>query len=95
MRPIGDRAAKPAWLVSERLERDRAMAGRLFGGAPWVPTAALNQHRRFPSIASAAAGLKQYATRYGQPDGAPVAVVSGANLNFDSLHFVAECAAVA
>lgn len=48
-----------------------------------------------PSGALALAGLKQYAARHAGGDGALVAVVSGANLSFDSLRFVAECAALA
>ncbi|MFC3651585.1 threonine ammonia-lyase, biosynthetic [Dyella humi] len=47
-----------------------------------------------PSGALALAGLKQYAAAYGSPDGALVAVVSGANMNFDRLRFVAERAEV-
>lgn len=47
-----------------------------------------------PSGALALAGLRQYAASC-EGDGALVAVVSGANLNFDSLRFVAERAALA
>jgi threonine dehydratase len=47
-----------------------------------------------PSGALALAGLKQYAASCGG-HGALAAVVSGANLNFDSLRFVAERAALA
>ena len=48
-----------------------------------------------PSGALALAGLKQYVAAHGQPqgktgDGALVAIVSGANMNFDRLRFVAE-----
>ncbi|HET8898033.1 MAG TPA: threonine ammonia-lyase, biosynthetic [Rhodanobacteraceae bacterium] len=47
-----------------------------------------------PSGALALAGLKQYAARHAGTDGALVAVVSGANMNFDRLRFVAERAEV-
>ncbi len=47
-----------------------------------------------PSGALALAGLKQYAAAHGDIDGALVAVVSGANMNFDRLRFVAERAEV-
>ena len=47
-----------------------------------------------PSGALALAGLKQYVAEYGPLDGAMVAVVSGANMNFDRLRFVAERAEV-
>jgi threonine dehydratase len=52
-----------------------------------------------PSGALALAGLKQYVATRGQPqdktgDGALVAIVSGANMNFDRLRFVAERAEV-
>jgi threonine dehydratase len=47
-----------------------------------------------PSGALALAGLKQYVTEHGPIDGAVVAVVSGANMNFDRLRFVAERAEV-
>jgi threonine dehydratase len=47
-----------------------------------------------PSGALALAGLKQYAAAHGAGDGALVAVVSGANMNFDRLRFVAERAEV-
>jgi threonine dehydratase len=43
-----------------------------------------------PSGALALAGLKQYVTSHGTGDGALVAIVSGANMNFDRLRFVAE-----
>lgn len=47
-----------------------------------------------PSGALALAGLKQYVAEHGPLDGAVVAVVSGANMNFDRLRFVAERAEV-
>ncbi|MDO1529258.1 threonine ammonia-lyase, biosynthetic [Fulvimonas sp. R45] len=47
-----------------------------------------------PSGALALAGLKQYAAAHAGTDGALVAVVSGANMNFDRLRFVAERAEV-
>jgi threonine dehydratase len=47
-----------------------------------------------PSGALALAGLKQYVTEHSPLDGAVVAVVSGANMNFDRLRFVAERAEV-
>jgi threonine dehydratase len=47
-----------------------------------------------PSGALALAGLKQYAAAHAGIDGALVAVVSGANMNFDRLRFVAERAEV-
>jgi threonine dehydratase len=47
-----------------------------------------------PSGALALAGLKQYIAKHGTCDGALVAVVSGANMNFDRLRFVAERAEV-
>ena len=47
-----------------------------------------------PSGALALAGLKQYVAAHGPLDGAVVAVVSGANMNFDRLRFVAERAEV-
>ena len=43
-----------------------------------------------PSGALALAGLKQYVATHGAGDGAMVAIVSGANMNFDRLRFVAE-----
>ena len=43
-----------------------------------------------PSGALALAGLKQYVATHGAGAGALVAVVSGANMNFDRLRFVAE-----
>jgi threonine dehydratase len=44
-----------------------------------------------PSGALALAGLKQYVTTHGDSnDGALVAIVSGANMNFDRLRFIAE-----
>ncbi len=43
-----------------------------------------------PSGALALAGLKQYVATHGPGDGALVAIVSGANMNFDRLRFVAE-----
>lgn len=43
-----------------------------------------------PSGALALAGLKQYVAARGAGDGALVAIVSGANMNFDRLRFVAE-----
>jgi threonine dehydratase len=46
-----------------------------------------------PSGALALAGLKQYAATH-EGDGALVAIVSGANMNFDRLRFVAERAEV-
>jgi threonine dehydratase len=47
-----------------------------------------------PSGALALAGLKQYATANAACDGALIAIVSGANMNFDRLRFVAERAEV-
>jgi threonine dehydratase len=47
-----------------------------------------------PAGALALAGLKQYAAAHGQADGVLVAVVSGANMNFDRLRFVAERASI-
>ena len=47
-----------------------------------------------PSGALALAGLKQYVAAHGKGDGSLVAVVSGANMNFDRLRFVAERAEV-
>ncbi|MEO7433575.1 MAG: threonine ammonia-lyase, biosynthetic [Dokdonella sp.] len=47
-----------------------------------------------PSGALALAGLKQYASTHADIDGALVAIVSGANMNFDRLRFVAERAEV-
>ncbi|GAB2538258.1 threonine ammonia-lyase, biosynthetic [Rhodanobacter koreensis] len=47
-----------------------------------------------PSGALALAGLKQYVSTHGAGDGALVAIVSGANMNFDRLRFVAERAEV-
>lgn len=47
-----------------------------------------------PSGALALAGLKQYVATHGASDGSLVAVVSGANMNFDRLRFVAERAEV-
>ncbi len=47
-----------------------------------------------PSGALALAGLKQYAANHPAGDGALVAIVSGANMNFDRLRFVAERAEV-
>jgi threonine dehydratase len=47
-----------------------------------------------PSGALALAGLKQYAARHADAPGSLVAVVSGANMNFDRLRFVAERAEV-
>jgi len=47
-----------------------------------------------PSGALALAGLKQYVETHGAQNGALVAVVSGANMNFDRLRFVAERAEV-
>jgi threonine dehydratase len=47
-----------------------------------------------PSGALALAGLKQYVAKHGSGDGALVAIVSGANMNFDRLRFVAERAEV-
>jgi threonine dehydratase len=47
-----------------------------------------------PSGALALAGLKQYVAMHGACDGALAAVVSGANMNFDRLRFVAERAEV-
>jgi threonine dehydratase len=47
-----------------------------------------------PSGALAVAGLKQYVATHGAAVGALVAVVSGANMNFDRLRFVAERAEV-
>jgi len=43
-----------------------------------------------PSGALALAGLKQYVAAHGAGNGALVAIVSGANMNFDRLRFVAE-----
>ncbi|CAM5264664.1 threonine ammonia-lyase, biosynthetic [Rhodanobacter lindaniclasticus] len=43
-----------------------------------------------PAGALALAGLKQYAAAHGVGDGDLVAIVSGANMNFDRLRFVAE-----
>ena len=43
-----------------------------------------------PAGALALAGLKQYAAAHPPAEGALVAVVSGANMNFDRLRFVAE-----
>jgi len=43
-----------------------------------------------PSGALALAGLKHYAASHAGGDGALVAIVSGANMNFDRLRFVAE-----
>ena len=43
-----------------------------------------------PSGALALAGLKQYVATHGAGAGALVAIVSGANMNFDRLRFVAE-----
>ncbi|TPG11457.1 threonine ammonia-lyase, biosynthetic [Rhodanobacter glycinis] len=47
-----------------------------------------------PSGALALAGLKQYVATHGTGAGALVAIVSGANMNFDRLRFVAERAEV-
>jgi threonine dehydratase len=47
-----------------------------------------------PSGALALAGLKQYVAAHGPCEGALVAVVSGANMNFDRLRFVAERASI-
>ena len=47
-----------------------------------------------PSGALALAGLKHYVAAHGAGDGALVAIVSGANMNFDRLRFVAERAEV-
>ncbi|RUL73609.1 threonine ammonia-lyase, biosynthetic [Dyella choica] len=47
-----------------------------------------------PSGALALAGLKQYVAARGKCEGSLVAVVSGANMNFDRLRFVAERAEV-
>jgi len=47
-----------------------------------------------PAGALALAGLKQYAGAHTGIDGALVAIVSGANMNFDRLRFVAERAEV-
>jgi threonine dehydratase len=47
-----------------------------------------------PSGALALAGLKQYVAAHGNSDGALIAIVSGANMNFDRLRFVAERAEV-
>ena len=47
-----------------------------------------------PSGALALAGLKQFAAAHPTGDGALVAIVSGANMNFDRLRFVAERAEV-
>ncbi|MEO6800457.1 MAG: threonine ammonia-lyase, biosynthetic [Rhodanobacter sp.] len=43
-----------------------------------------------PSGALALAGLKQYVATHGAGEGALLAIVSGANMNFDRLRFVAE-----
>ena len=43
-----------------------------------------------PAGALALAGLKQYVSTHGPGDSALVAIVSGANMNFDRLSFVAE-----
>ncbi len=47
-----------------------------------------------PSGALALAGLKQYVATHGASGGALIAIVSGANMNFDRLRFVAERAEV-
>lgn len=47
-----------------------------------------------PSGALALAGLKQYVATHGDSRGALIAIVSGANMNFDRLRFVAERAEV-
>ncbi|GLQ47312.1 L-threonine dehydratase [Dyella lipolytica] len=47
-----------------------------------------------PSGALALAGLKQYVAAHGACSGSLVAIVSGANMNFDRLRFVAERAEV-
>jgi threonine dehydratase len=47
-----------------------------------------------PAGALALAGLKQYVAVHGPGSGALVAIVSGANMNFDRLRFVAERAEV-
>jgi threonine dehydratase len=47
-----------------------------------------------PAGALALAGLKQYAATHGHVEGALAAVVSGANMNFDRLRFVAERASI-
>lgn len=47
-----------------------------------------------PAGALALAGLKQYVAALGAIDGALAAIVSGANMNFDRLRFVAERAEV-
>ncbi|WP_199098215.1 threonine ammonia-lyase, biosynthetic [Dyella sp. ASV21] len=47
-----------------------------------------------PAGALALAGLKQYIASHGNSDAPMVAVVSGANLNFDRLRFIAERAEV-
>ncbi|MEO8746495.1 MAG: threonine ammonia-lyase, biosynthetic [Rhodanobacter sp.] len=47
-----------------------------------------------PAGALALAGLKQYAAAHPGDDGALVAIISGANMNFDLLRFVAERAEV-
>jgi threonine dehydratase len=47
-----------------------------------------------PAGALALAGLKQYVTTHGASEQPMVAIVSGANLNFDRLRFVAERAEV-
>ncbi|OOG59360.1 threonine ammonia-lyase, biosynthetic [Rhodanobacter sp. C03] len=47
-----------------------------------------------PSGALALAGLKQYVATHGDGSGALIAIVSGANMNFDRLRFVAERAEV-
>lgn len=47
-----------------------------------------------PSGALALAGLKHYVATHGAQEGALIAIVSGANMNFDRLRFVAERAEV-
>jgi len=47
-----------------------------------------------PSGALALAGLKQYAAAHSTNSGALVAIVSGANMNFDRLRFIAERAGI-
>ena len=47
-----------------------------------------------PAGALALAGLKQYAQKQAATDGALIAIVSGANMNFERLRFVAERAEV-
>ncbi len=47
-----------------------------------------------PAGALALAGLKQYVARHGPGEGALAAIVSGTNMNFDRLRFVAERAEV-